>query len=125
MLALLRTGGEGASRLSVPLHAQSPLPWMVDLVDPARDFRQGMMRHHAAFVWTLIRPSADFKSDCIFVIKADRNGVRSATRSPQSGFGGVALRLVLSLASTNRSINAGARVGYRRRASSSSCSFGV
>ncbi|MHC2566375.1 hypothetical protein [Bradyrhizobium liaoningense] len=72
--ALLRTGEGGASRLSVPLHAQSPLPWRVDLVDPARDFRQGMMRRHAAFVWTLVRPSADFKSNCIFVIKADRNG---------------------------------------------------
>lgn len=72
--ALLRTGEGGASRLSVPLHAQSPLPWRVDLVDPARDFRQGMMRRHAAFVWTLVRPSADFKRNCIFVIKADRNG---------------------------------------------------
>ncbi|MGJ5208141.1 hypothetical protein [Bradyrhizobium sp. HKCCYLR20261] len=72
--ALLRTGEGAASRLSVPLHAQSPLPWRVDLVEPARDFRRGMMRRHAAFVWTLVRPSDDFRSNCVFVIKADRNG---------------------------------------------------
>jgi hypothetical protein len=71
---LLRTGTELSSRLSVPLHAQSPLPWRVDLVDPARDFRHGMMRRHASFVWTLVRPRAEFKTECIYVIKADRNG---------------------------------------------------
>lgn len=72
--ALLRTGSGASSRLSVPLHAQSPLPWRVDLADPARDFRHGLMRRHATFVWTLVRPRADFTNECIYVIKADRNG---------------------------------------------------
>jgi hypothetical protein len=72
--ALMCTGLEASPRLSVPLHAQSPLPWRVDLVDPARDFRHGMMRRHAAFVWTLVRPRTEFGSKCLYVIKADRNG---------------------------------------------------
>ncbi len=74
--ALLRTAARepGSWRLAAPLHAQSPLPSRVDLVEPARDFRRGMMRRHASFVWTLVRPRAEFKDRCVYVVKADRNG---------------------------------------------------
>jgi hypothetical protein len=73
--ALLRTkNAAGAWRMAVPVYAQSPLPWRVDLVDPARDFRRGMMRRQATFVWTLGRPAEDFGPHSLYVIRVDRNG---------------------------------------------------
>jgi hypothetical protein len=74
-LALMHTRGEdGRSRLSVPLHAQSPLPFRVDLPDALRDFRKGMIGREAAFVWTLLRPARDFREKALAVVKCDRNG---------------------------------------------------
>ncbi|WP_374310562.1 hypothetical protein [Methylocella sp.] len=68
-------GGEAeAWRLAAPLHAQSPLPSRVDLVEPARSFRRAMMRRRASFVWTLVRPRAEFDDKCVTVVKSDRNG---------------------------------------------------
>jgi hypothetical protein len=75
--ALLRTEttrGSNDWQVAAPLHAQSPLPRRVDLVEPARDFRRGMMRRHASFVWTLTRPRSDFAERSLYVIKSDRNG---------------------------------------------------
>jgi hypothetical protein len=74
---LLRTKSdvrEDAWRIAVPLHAQSPLPWRVDLETPALDFRKGMMRRRANFVWTLTRPRSQLAGSAIYVIKSDRNG---------------------------------------------------
>ncbi len=76
-LALMRTLDAGKqARLSVPLHAQSPLPSRVDFADPLRDFRKGMIRREAVFVWTLLRPTREFleKSLNVAVVKCDRNG---------------------------------------------------
>ncbi len=74
--ALLRTKVEEDQwRIGVPLHAQSPLPWRVDLVEPARDFRKGLMRRHANFIWTLLRPRAELiEENALYVMKSDRNG---------------------------------------------------
>lgn len=74
-LALMRTfeaGGQAC--LSVPLHAQSPLPSRVDFVDPLRDFRKGVIRREAVFVWTLLRPTREFLEKALTVVKCDRNG---------------------------------------------------
>jgi hypothetical protein len=62
------------ARLSLPLYAQSPLPWRVDLRDAKRDFRRGLMRRAATFVWSLVRPEAEQKRTGIHVVKVDRNG---------------------------------------------------
>jgi hypothetical protein len=79
--ALLRTPaadpGQDLERhtLALALHAQSPLPRRVMLLEPARGFRQGMMKRHADFIWTLCRPLADFeKKNSLYVLKSDRNG---------------------------------------------------
>ena len=81
--ALLRTrtgGGNAAAdetarwRIAVPLHCQSPLPARAKLLDPGRDFRKGMMRRHAQFAWSLLRPRAEFAEHALYLIKADRNG---------------------------------------------------
>jgi len=79
--ALLRTPD---GRLELALHAQSPLPARVALVDTARCFRAGMMRRHADFIWPLLRPAAKDeekgkekakeKEPSLYVIKCDRNG---------------------------------------------------
>lgn len=67
-------GPASPAALSMPLYAQSPLPWRVDLQDAAADFRAGLMRRNATFVWTL--PTA--RTDCTLrdahIVKCDRNG---------------------------------------------------
>jgi hypothetical protein len=76
--ALLRSRtkvrGNDAWRIAVPLHAQSPLPWRVDLVEPARDFRRGMERRQATFVWPLVRRRDELMGHALYVVKSDRNG---------------------------------------------------
>lgn len=62
-------------RVFAPLHAQSPLPHRVDLLDPLRDFRRGMLHRRAFFVWTLLRPRRDLeRSFGLAILKWDRNG---------------------------------------------------
>lgn len=74
-LALQRSQGkDGRWRLAMPLHAQSPLPRRVDLMDPARGFRTGLMRRHADFVWYLTCPATMLKEHALAVLKSDRNG---------------------------------------------------
>lgn len=74
-LALQRTThADGKVQLSMPLHVQSPLPRRVDLMDPARGFRNGMMQRHADFVWTLCGTDALRQQHAIMPIKSDRNG---------------------------------------------------
>ena len=73
--ALLRTPvGEKQHRLELALHAQSPLPARVLLVEAARCFRAGMMNRHADFIWVLMRPPELFGANSLYVIKSDRNG---------------------------------------------------
>ncbi|MES2759304.1 MAG: hypothetical protein V4693_18180 [Pseudomonadota bacterium] len=64
----------GNWRIGVPLHAQSPLPRRVDLMDPARGFRIGLMRRHADFVWYLTCPATMLGTHSLAVHKSDRNG---------------------------------------------------
>ncbi|BBB70186.1 hypothetical protein UNDYM_5933 (plasmid) [Undibacterium sp. YM2] len=73
---LLRTAGDNEKtwRIAVPQHAQSPLPRRIDLVDPARGFRLGLMQRHADFVWYMSRPATDLGPSSLYVIKSDRNG---------------------------------------------------
>ncbi|MDP9190661.1 MAG: hypothetical protein M3P06_03050 [Acidobacteriota bacterium] len=71
--ALVRRETSDAA-LSLPLYAQSPLPWRVDLRDPKRDFRRGVMRRTATFIWTLARPLIERQATRIHIVKADRNG---------------------------------------------------
>jgi hypothetical protein len=73
-LALQRSGAEGATQLSVPLHAQSPLPRRLDLMDAARGFRQGLLRRHADFVWYLSSTDARLGERALAPVKSDRNG---------------------------------------------------
>lgn len=73
-LALQRSGTENATRLSVPLHAQSPLPRRVDLMDAARGFRQGLLLRHADFVWYLSSTDAKLGPHALVPVKSDRNG---------------------------------------------------
>ncbi|OYT88700.1 MAG: hypothetical protein CFE43_21175 [Burkholderiales bacterium PBB3] len=74
-LALQRTrNAKGNWRLAVPLHAQSPLPRRVDLMDPARGFRSGMMKRHADFVWYMTCPKSQLGDHSLTVLKSDRNG---------------------------------------------------
>jgi hypothetical protein len=72
--ALVRRGDGGDARLSLPLYAQSPLPWRVDLRDARNDFRRGLMRRRANFVWSLTRPRTERDRLGIHVVKVDRNG---------------------------------------------------
>lgn len=78
--ALMRseqTASPPNSTLSVPLYAQSPLPWRVDLMNAKADFRAGLMHRSATFIWTLGRPSIEFASTSttsIHIVKSDRNG---------------------------------------------------
>jgi hypothetical protein len=60
--------------LSLPLYAQSPLPWRVDLQDAAADFRAGLMRRNATFVWTLPTARSDRALRDAHIVKCDRNG---------------------------------------------------
>jgi hypothetical protein len=71
---LLRRERERAWQIAIPQHAQSPLPRRVDLVEPARGFRLGLMKRHADFVWHMSRPAADFGPQSLYIIKSDRNG---------------------------------------------------
>lgn len=73
-LALQRSGADDATRLSVPLHAQSPLPRRLDLMDAARGFRQGLLRRHADFVWYLNSTDARLGAHALAPVKSDRNG---------------------------------------------------
>ena len=74
-LALQRTRNTKDNwRLAVPLHAQSPLPRRVDLMDPARGFRSGMMKRHADFVWYMTCPESQLGDHSLTVLKSDRNG---------------------------------------------------
>ncbi|HWJ41117.1 MAG TPA: hypothetical protein VNT29_08280 [Candidatus Limnocylindrales bacterium] len=72
--ALVRRGNDGTARLSLPLYAQSPLPWRVDLRDARNDFRLGLMRRNANFVWSLTRPRTERDQLGIHIVKVDRNG---------------------------------------------------
>lgn len=73
--ALHRTGSSLEKwRLSMPLHAQSPLPRRIDLVEPARGFRTGMLHRHATFVWYLSCPAMQLAGKTLYVLKSDRNG---------------------------------------------------
>jgi hypothetical protein len=72
--ALLRKRMEGKTSLSLPLYAQSPLPWRVDLPNAKADFRAGLMRRTATFVWSLVRPADEREQLGVFVVKCDRNG---------------------------------------------------
>jgi hypothetical protein len=67
-------GAESSAALSLPLYAQSPLPWRVDLQDAAADFRAGLMRRNATFVWTLPTASSDHALRDAHIVKCDRNG---------------------------------------------------
>ena len=60
--------------LSLPLYAQSPLPSRVDLRDAKNDFRAGLIRRAASFIWSLARPDDDVLKTTIHVAKVDRNG---------------------------------------------------
>ncbi len=60
--------------LSLPLYAQSPLPWRVDLRDAKADFRSALMRRSATFVWSLSRPRFERDATDVYVVKVDRNG---------------------------------------------------
>lgn len=72
--ALVRRTKEAPVRLSLPLYAQSPLPWRVDLRDAKRDFRRGLMRRAATFIWSLGRPKTERLHTAIHIVKVDRNG---------------------------------------------------
>lgn len=72
--ALHRTSSNEKWRLSMPLHAQSPLPRRIDLVEPARGFRTGMLHRHATFVWYLSCPATQLAGETLYVLKSDRNG---------------------------------------------------
>jgi hypothetical protein len=63
-----------AAALSLPLYAQSPLPWRVDLSDAKADFRGGLMHRSATFVWSLSRPWNEVTALGVHVVKSDRNG---------------------------------------------------
>jgi len=61
-------------RMSMPLHAQSPLPRRVNLLEPARGFRTGMMTRSADFVWYLSSPVTMLAEQSLAIHKSDRNG---------------------------------------------------
>ncbi|MGF6629461.1 hypothetical protein ABH908_003100 [Pseudomonas frederiksbergensis] len=72
--ALSRTVRDDRVELSLPLYAQSPLPWRVDLIDAAAGFRAGLLRRSARFMWTLARPANETAQRGVHIVKADRNG---------------------------------------------------
>jgi hypothetical protein len=72
--ALSRTVRGNLVQLSLPLYAQSPLPWRVDLIDAAAGFRAGLLRRSARFMWTLARPADETAQRGVHIVKADRNG---------------------------------------------------
>jgi hypothetical protein len=75
-VALLRTQEKGS--IATALHAQSPTPWRVDIAEPMRGFRRGLLRRRAAFVWMLMRPEGEFgPHPSLTVVKQDRNGQTS------------------------------------------------
>lgn len=75
LYSVLYLTGQGAGQqLSVPLHAQSPLPERTAFGDLKRDFRRGYIRRSAAFPWLLVRPAAELSASGAFVVKVDRNG---------------------------------------------------
>lgn len=80
LFAALSRSGEGVGRLDLPLYAQSPLPWRVDFRNLKRDFREGLVRRSATFVWNQSRPSKEYdlvdgKTNVgIHIVKVDRNG---------------------------------------------------
>jgi hypothetical protein len=67
-------------RLTLPLYAQSPLPWRVDVRNLKQDFRTGLVHRSATFVWGLARPSLELAGDTkpenlrTHIVKVDRNG---------------------------------------------------
>jgi hypothetical protein len=65
--------------LSLPLHAQSPLPWRIDFRNLKEDFRKGLVRRSATFVWQLARPDLDGR---VHVVKVDRNGQTYLPKDP-------------------------------------------
>ena len=76
-MALLRTNisaDPDVCSLSVPLHAQSPLPWRVELPTARDDFRAGLMRRSATFAWPLLRPVDEIHRLSIYILKSDRTG---------------------------------------------------
>jgi hypothetical protein len=66
--------GKDPHQLSLPLYAQSPLPWRVTLRDAKADFRRGFVRRAAVFIWNLARPAAELPDTAVHIVKADRNG---------------------------------------------------
>ncbi|MEJ8859721.1 hypothetical protein WKW79_34550 [Variovorax robiniae] len=75
--ALLRTTDPltpDGTALSLPLYAQSPLPWRVDVPNARADFRAGLIHRTATFVWSLLRPADERGRLGAFVVKCDRNG---------------------------------------------------
>jgi len=64
----------GTHMLSVPLYAQSPLPYRVNLEDAKADFRRGLMKRNATFIWTLMRTREEGQQLRTFIVKSDRNG---------------------------------------------------
>lgn len=78
-LAWTRTETGGAA-LSLPLHAQSPLPTRIDLRDLKGDLRRGLVTRTATFAWILGRPVADTRDEGgeprfrVHVCKAERSG---------------------------------------------------
>jgi hypothetical protein len=59
-------------RLSVPLHAQSPLAHRIDAEQMKADLRQGVVRRKAMFVWYTAKYRPE--SSKMYVLKQDRNG---------------------------------------------------
>lgn len=72
--ALLLKEKDESNSLSLPLYAQSPLPWRVDIEDAAADFRAGLIRRKATFVWHLLKPFNERATTSSYIVKVDRNG---------------------------------------------------
>lgn len=70
------TAADTRPSLSVPLYAQSPLPWRVDLQNAKADFRAELMQRSATFIWSLGRPNEEFLENglAVHIVKSDRNG---------------------------------------------------
>lgn len=82
--ALMLKNADTVPELSLPLYAQSPLPWRIDYRDLKSDFRKGLVRRSATFVWGLTRSLKEIgdanvkpaKTPLVaaFIVKTDRNG---------------------------------------------------
>jgi hypothetical protein len=76
--ALTHATRDNQPALSLPLYAQSPLPWRVDFRNLKRDFRIGLVHRSASFVWGLSRSLADMDAMATpvrtHIVKIDRNG---------------------------------------------------